>query len=178
MTSHRTITSTVALVALLSGATPAVALAGPLLSGYGNSGQGSQAILGSALLNGGGGGGSTGGGGGSAQGGGRSQSGAGSGAASSTTAAGRSTRSTAPSVRRGRTGAGGGRQGATPVPGSSAQAPSAYPSHEGSAGQSSGPLGLSGVDILYVVLALGALIMTAMFTRRLQQHPLGEGMGS
>jgi hypothetical protein len=52
MTRHRMIVSILVLVPVLLTATRSSALASPLLSGYGGPGQGSQAILGSALLNG------------------------------------------------------------------------------------------------------------------------------
>ena len=68
MTSHRSI-SIVALTAAMVAASPAVASASSLLSGYGGPGQGSQAILGSALLGGGSGGGGGGGSGGGSSGG-------------------------------------------------------------------------------------------------------------
>jgi hypothetical protein len=59
MTNHRKIIAAASLLVTLAvaPALPATAGAGPLLSGYGGPGQGSQAILGSALLNGGSGGG-------------------------------------------------------------------------------------------------------------------------
>jgi hypothetical protein len=64
MKSRRKIIPITALAVTLSALAPASAPASSLLSGYGGPGQGTQAILGSTLLNGpsGGGGGSTGGG--------------------------------------------------------------------------------------------------------------------
>src|SRR5271163_4080247 len=55
MRSRRTITLTIASLMTLSAAFPVAAWAGPLLSGYGGPGQGSQAIIGGGLVNGGGG---------------------------------------------------------------------------------------------------------------------------
>jgi hypothetical protein len=52
MRSHSKIGAMIALLALLLGVLPESAQAGSLLSGYGGSGEGSQAILGSALVNG------------------------------------------------------------------------------------------------------------------------------
>ena len=52
MRSRRIITPIIACLVAVSAALPAAASAGSLLSGYGGPGQGSQAILGSALLNG------------------------------------------------------------------------------------------------------------------------------
>src|SRR5262249_33452093 len=64
MTRHRTIATAVTLLAFLAAGTPVPASASSVLSGYGGPGQGNQAILGSALLSGpGGGGGSSGRGG-------------------------------------------------------------------------------------------------------------------
>jgi hypothetical protein len=51
MKKQRTIIAIVALLGV-AGACPVAAVANPLLSGYGGPGQGNQAILGSALLNG------------------------------------------------------------------------------------------------------------------------------
>jgi hypothetical protein len=57
MKRHRTIVSTLVPIGLLCACAPAAALGhGPLLSGYGGPGSGTQVILGSALINGGGGG--------------------------------------------------------------------------------------------------------------------------
>ena len=52
MRSHRTTIFIGAFCATLAVAAPAPALASSLLSGYGGPGQGNQAILGSALVNG------------------------------------------------------------------------------------------------------------------------------
>src|SRR5450755_4896336 len=60
MTSHRTISLILTLLAGLMTVAPSSVFAGPLLGGYGGPGAGNQAILGSALLNGPPGGGGTG----------------------------------------------------------------------------------------------------------------------
>ena len=161
MKTHSTTTSILVLLATLSAAAPAAAAASPLLSGYGGPGQGNQAILGSALLNGSGGG------------------SAGTGASPVTIggANGTPNRATAP----GQTTAGGSSQhvtGAAPrgtgPKGAgrggevSGVASSAYPaSEQRGAAQPSGTLGLSGEDLLYILLALTTLAFAGVLTRRL-----------
>lgn len=163
MTSHRRI-SIMALMVALPAAAPAVASANSLLSGYGGPGQGSQAILGSALL----GGGSGGGGGGS----GSNSSSSGSfrsaepsgGTGSSVTGA---VRAGGHAVRRGAApGASGSRAGGGGATGAGS---SVYPasSVEAASGAGSEMLGLSGDDLLYILLALAALALTGAFTKRL-----------
>jgi hypothetical protein len=142
---------------------PASSRAGSLLSGYGGPGEGNQAILGAALLNG-----PRGGGGGS----GGSGSTAGAGAASSTAQG-----SVAGSVRGGhpsrparsprqleRTGANASTRGASAEPAADLTA-----SRE-RAGRSSAPV-LSGADLAYIFVALAALVLTGLLTRRMTQHP-------
>ena len=150
MKRHRTIAPIFALLATLAAAAaPAAAPANTLLSGYGGPGLGNQAILGSALLNGSG---SAGGGSGPA-------SGQGIGAANVPTAAGHGT-----TQGRVRPGAPRGSAGAKV----SGVASSAYPAFEGGgAAPSSATLGLSGQDILFILLALLALAFTGVLTRRL-----------
>jgi hypothetical protein len=58
---HRRVFAAVVAAIVVGGATPLTASANPILSGYGGPGQGSQVILGSALVNGSGGGGGAGG---------------------------------------------------------------------------------------------------------------------
>jgi hypothetical protein len=167
MTRHRMIVSILVLVPVLLTATRSSALASPLLSGYGGPGQGSQAILGSALLNG-------------PRGGGGSGAGPEGASGSSTSSSSAATNIGAP--------AGGARVAS---PGSPARV---YPGHHkqaaGAAGQASGgpsspylvaersgtgqradaaseTLGLSGADLLYVLLVLCVLALTAVLTRRL-----------
>lgn len=149
------------------------ALAGTLLSGYGGPGEGNQAILGAGLVNapsGGGPGGGSGGGSGAA---GSPSAAALSQASSSRSSAaassgGQGTRgkgtgsSTGKPSRTPGAGAGGYRAAHTP-PGAAEPVPAA------SAG--SQPLGLSGSDVLYILLALAALVVTALLTRQLTHGP-------
>jgi hypothetical protein len=173
MTSASKITpiGAVALTALivLAAAVPA-ASASTLLSGYGGPGQGSQSILGAALLNGpsgrGGGGGSTGGGGSSAR---------------EVDLAAPTTESSGPASSRRHPASGAARgPGARAHPPSAASknASAAYIALERSRG-SRPLLGLSGSDLLYVVMGLGALALTAAVTRRLAvRQPTSKSGGS
>jgi hypothetical protein len=179
------ITPTIAWLVALSVAMPATAAAGSLLSGYGGPGQGNQAILGSSLLGGGGG---TNGGGGP---GGGSGSGGGEGlqrVAAATATAGPSTPASHKSAvhkgKRGGSAANGsaagravtGHAGAAPGGG-----PQLYPaSSRGTASQAGGSetLGLSGENITYVLLALLALIVTGILTRRIARTAGRAGTGS
>lgn len=168
MTSHRRIVLTVLIVAALPAAMPAFAAASPLLSGYGGPGQGSQAILGSTLL----GGGSDGG-----EGGPPGSTGARTGSptdqfrynersdytksstSSAAGAGGGSARGGAAGSRAGAGGASGGRA-------------STYPSSAAERANQAGavasePLGLSGDDLLFVLLSLVALVLTGLLTRQL-----------
>jgi hypothetical protein len=163
MKNHRTTAPIIALLATLAAAAPAAASASPLLSGYGGPGVGNQAILGSALLNGGG---STGGGSG--------PTGQGSGPASVSTVAANDTAGERVARRAPR--------GAAPKGGGakvSGVASSTYPASErGGAAPESGTLGLSGQDILFILLALLALAFTGVFTRRLIGDAQREGTSS
>ncbi len=168
MTSHRRIVLTGLVVAALPAGTPGLAAGSPLLSGYGGPGQGSQAILGSTLLGGGAGpgGGSTSGGSGGSSGsflGGERSGGPGPSVTGAKGAGGGSARKSAisptSSSRSGARGASGG--GASAYPASSA----------GKADEASAvapeTLGLSGDDLLYVLLALAGLAFTGVLTRQL-----------
>jgi len=162
----RTVTVLAALTLAFTSAGAAVASASTLLSGYGGPGQGNQAILGSGLLNlppGGGQGGGSGG----------SSTGAGA-AASSGSAGGAGTVST---------GAGHGSTGARGAGGSHSRgsatrsAPAGGASTGGAsalAGQTASvsvpTLGLSGADLLYILLTMAALAMTAALTRQLTRR--------
>jgi hypothetical protein len=165
------------LVALLA-LGPAAAQGGSLLSGYGGPGQGNQAILGSALLNG-----PPSGGGGGSSGGGAPSSNTGNLAAPTTPAT--PPRSTASRRHVGRSRAG--KHGARGATGSKATtgarsvesgAASAY--NVSARGGSSHPvLGLSSDDVLYIVLALGVLVFTGVLTRRLaDRQPASRNGGS
>jgi len=147
MTRRCTIVLTLVLMAALSAAAPDAAPAGSLLSGYGGPGQGNQAILGSALLNGPGGG----GGGGSAGTSGLSSTGVSNAGAQAPQGGATSPRSAA------------GARATT-----SGRASSAYPASErGGSALPSETLGLSGEDLLYILFALGALAFTGVLTRGL-----------
>jgi hypothetical protein len=181
MTRHRTIISTLSLLAVLAIA-PAGASAGSLLSGYGAPGGGAQAIVGSALVNaprGGGGGGSSGSGPSSAT---------GAGSAASTHGS-TSTRGASGGQAVGQGAPRGGaldkigsahRQaradtGRSEAPnGTSAGASSAYTASGATNAASlgdSGALGFTGSDLLLVVLVLGILAIAAGFTRRMARMP-------
>lgn len=172
MTGHRTILSILTLLAILPAAIPSSAPANPLLSGYGGSGEGSQEILGSALLGGGaGGGGGTGGGPSGPTGSSLTGAPVGQGSTTSTGSRGRERAAGGASHPRGKAGE------------ASAGAAGAYPSSSRSktsqpAPGSSETLGLSGADLLYILLALGALACTGLFTRRLTQTPPGRNAHS
>jgi hypothetical protein len=159
---------------------PAGALAGSLLSGYGGPGGGAQAILGSTLVNGSGGGSNGGGSGGGVSGGGAAPAAVGTssygqgkvgGSAQARAAAHRA----AGAARS--TGGVQGRHGAarsSSSNGASAGAPSTYTYSDSSrtaatlaAAEEGGPLGLSGTDLLLIALAIGALVFTTGLTRRL-----------
>lgn len=162
MTGHRTILSILTLLAILPAAIPSSAPANPLLSGYGGSGEGSQEILGSALLGGGaGGGGGTGSGPSGPTGSSLTGAPVGQGSTTSTGSHGRERAAGGASRPRGKAGeASGAAAGAHAVSQTSQPAPG-----------SSETLGLSGADLLYILLALGALACTGLFTRRLTQTP-------
>lgn len=159
MSTHRRATLVLALLSTLLLA-PSVASAGSLLSGYGGPGQGSQVILGSGLVNVGGGGG-----------------GSGSGASPAPSAR------SIPEARSG-TGGGGRSHGAnrsaskpTPLPLLKARpslaktALNAYPLSSATDAQAvadaSDPLGISGADLIYILVAAGALAFTGLLTREL-----------
>jgi hypothetical protein len=152
----------------LSAWLPAAAGAGSLLSGYGGPGQGNQAILGSALLNG-----PKGGGGAGAPGGAGSP--AGSVSSTETSGAGAAKAGSTAGHGSARSGAHGGRSSARPGqasnPGSHAYAPTSPLSASEPAGSGSSTLGLSGSDLLYIILALGALVGTGALTRQLTHRP-------
>lgn len=160
MKKHRVIT-TVALLALIL---PATANGGSLLSGYGGPGQGNQAILGATVI-----GGASGGSGGGSSGGG----GSGSGTESSSGA------TSNPSLALKSSGNGVTRTSSkAKIPngqasGSSAgayQAPSTLSANE-AASVGTPALGISGTDLVYIVLAFAALLLTAAITGRLVRRP-------
>jgi hypothetical protein len=183
-----TITATL-LVAAVLGVAPAFAGAGPLLSGYGGPGQGNQAILGSAVVNGSSGGGSA----GSSS---RGSSAGGSSLAASSGGDAAGARIAAPSAGaapRSATGASAGAKGQAPAAAShtsekQAKQPLAGTSSSGAATSESSssltasrggiggsqPLGLSRADFLYILLAFGVLVFTGILTRSLARSPGGS----
>jgi hypothetical protein len=158
MKRHRATTITLTLL-IISVVSPATASAGSLLSGYGGPGAGSQAIIGSTLVNNPPSGGS----------------GAGAGASPSTgslQSAPTSTRTaTTGSSPHGATGKRAhGNQGApvssntSPVGPQPRQTALIAPQAKV---ESSPALGISVADLLYIALALGALVLTGVFTAKL-----------
>jgi hypothetical protein len=184
MKSRRIITPAIACIAAISAASPAAAPASPLLSGYGVPGQGSQVILGSSLVNGppkGGGGGSQGAGGSTGTG--ESSSAAAAGRLGTATGSGEvppaglvvhkhvSTTGTHPRNAKGVEvqGTSSGSRASPASPTRAAVRPAA----------DSETLGVSGIDLLYVLIALGALALTAVLTSRIARtsDPAGSTGG-
>jgi hypothetical protein len=170
MRSNRTTKLIAALLALaLAAIVPAAAGANPLLSGYGGPGEGDQAILGAALLNGPSeGGGSSGGSSGSAP----------------TSLEAPSAVSVSPSTASARHSTHHAKKAhdKTSQQGASSAAPAAAGTGRvkaladaSSAGGSGGTLGLSGGDFLYILLALVGLAMTALLTGMLVRGPHQDG---
>lgn len=167
MTRRRTIIFIVGSLVAFAGVPSDLAPASSLLSGYGGPGQGSQAILGSTLLNGPGGGGGSG-------------ASAGSTSAAPATAGGSGTQPGAGGQARSHehSGTSRGSHAAASTPRSSAPASIAdvYSAAErGAPASSTGTLGLSRADFLLIVLALGALALTAVLTWRLTRLPAAAG---
>jgi hypothetical protein len=165
MRSPSKIARIAAVLALSIALTPTAAPASTLLSGYGGPGQGNQAILGAALLNGQ----SGGGGGGGSTGGGSSSSSTTNLAAPTTTA---STQGSPTSPRHARSGAAGKHdlraKGSSGAPNGRQAESGAVGSYNVSAGGGSAQplLGLTGDVLLYIALALGVLVFTGVLTRR------------
>ena len=167
---RRTITAIVALLSMLA-LVPAAALAGPLLSGYGGPGQGNQAILGAGLVGGRGGDGS--GGHGSSHGAAGSaghEGSVGSAAASVGAGGARSSSRTASAKARHPQAAGSTVAAVRSRPGERPPGLARTAATSAAAG-GGGALGLSGADALYILLALGALVVTGALTRVLAHQP-------
>jgi hypothetical protein len=173
MKAHRTIIFIGGLVLALAAVLPANALASSLLSGYGGPGQGNQAILGAALVNGPKGGGGSSGSGGSSNSSNSSTSGSGSASAPASSRAGSGSggsESSGSSPPARRSGGKSRREKAHNASSGATGATGFYPASERiAAGQQSGALGLSGSDVAYIVLALGLLGFIGVLTRRLAQ---------
>jgi hypothetical protein len=180
MRSRRTTTLTITFLAAVSAALPAAASAGSLLSGYGGPGQGSQVILGSSLIKGGGGGDGRGNGGGSSGTGESSASGAGSQQATAATGA-LGTHTSRPAKPRSDHGAGGhavptgGRIGVAGA--TQAQAPSSPAAAVRAEPEGPTTIGVSRENLLYMLLALAALIVTGLLTRRMARSRTVSGAG-
>src|SRR6185437_8685895 len=165
MRKQRSIIAIAALLGL-AGASPAAA-AGPLLSGYGGPGQGNQAILGSALLNGPRGGGSSGGSSGGPPAAATASGPAPAGVSESVGGSGSTSPAPARSGgRRAHPGASG--QGAQQQTTAGASDPAAlYAALERRAAHSSGTMGVTGQDLAYILLGLAVLAFAGLFTSRL-----------
>jgi hypothetical protein len=175
MRSLRVIVSITTLLASPSLAVASSAWASSLLSGYGGPGQGNQAILGSSLLNGprggsGSGGGSTGGSVSSQTGlqatpaAGRGGAPAGIGRAGSGDSTVGMHGAKAGARKRRSVGRTAGSAEAESRGQSTSGAAVAYPISERDGG---GVFGLSGIDLVYILLVLGGLALTGVFTRLL-----------
>lgn len=178
MKSHRTITYIGALLALAA-VLPASAPASPLLSGYGGPGQGNQALLGSTLINGPKGGGGSGGSTTSSAGGVAEPAESSSEGQTSAAGAGSGKGGGSGSSSARHTGAHHGAartaQGKASTP---AAAPSFYPAAERlPADSQGGSLGLSGTDVLLIVLAAALLVSLGLLTRRASGSREHDGVG-
>lgn len=170
MKSQRRAAMRIAISALVLAAFPAAAHASPLLSGYGGPGQGTQAILGAALVNG------PSGGGGGSRGGGSQAAGAPSSSPGGQPTGSEARRSAAirpGNALRGHRTVPGRAGGATLATGAARSAGTsnlpagAYPVSETGVAQSSAALGLSTAGLLEAFAVLCALVATIVLTRRL-----------
>jgi hypothetical protein len=157
MTDCCTILRRTALLVVVAVLMPQVAQANPMLSGYGGPGEGSQAILGSTLIN-------------------PPARGGGAGGASSSEAAG-GPATGAPARARTARGAPAGRSRAHH--GVDQKAAQRFSRHgtlpAGEIRASSETLGLSGIDLVYAIAVLAALVLAAALTRRLARSRQREG---
>ncbi len=164
MRRHRVITT----AAFLALAVPAAAQGSSLLSGYGGPGQGNQAILGATVIGGGASGGSTGSGSSASSGSG------GSGLALSPTPSTSPTTAKAQSHSHGkahRAGRATKRQDrASTSPPNAYRATSTLSANE-TASVATPTLGISGADLVYILVAFGALALTGAITGRLVRRP-------
>jgi hypothetical protein len=168
MTRRRTIISIGGSLVVLACASPVAARASTLLSGYGGPGQGNQSMLGSALLNGPGGG-ATGGGSAGASGSTSSSSG------EATPASSRVAKSPATGSSNGERGVSANAKrrarGATPGDAKAGAATSVaeeYAAAErGARAPSTATFGLSGAELTLIALVLGTLAIVSVITRRL-----------
>jgi hypothetical protein len=177
MTNHRTILMTLISLTVMSFATPSSVLAGPLLSGYGGPGAGNQAILGSALLGGGGSSGGSSGSTGSSPGAAAETAGGQSGRSQSngSTTGSSGLRSTSGGRPKGAAGGGGASSRDNTTESSGGDIRAYLVSSSRSTPGASGTLGLSGADLAYIFLTLCALVLTGVLTRRLARPAGPEG---
>ncbi len=164
MRSQRVITT----AAFLALAVPATAHGSSLLSGYGGPGQGSQAILGATVIGGSAGGGGTAGGGSSAGSGSSSANGL---VLSSTPSAPPAKRTQSGSrAKAHRSGASSKRPDRTSTsPANAYRATSTLSSSE-TASVSTPALGISGANLVYILMACGALALTGAIKGRLARR--------
>lgn len=167
MGRKRIITSAAVAVLLAGIPVGAASASSTLLSGYGGPGAGNQAILGSTLV---------GGSGKGAGGGGSTSASPASIAVPQSAPTGSSPRRSHATVPRTTKPTGAGNASKAPSPASKAQSP-AYTPTSASADRGGGgkSLGLSGEDVLYIVLAFGALALTAAITGRFARGARGAG---
>ncbi len=188
MSAHRTVIFIGALLAALVAALPSSALASSLLSGYGGPGQGNQAILGSALVNG-----PRGGGGSGGSSGGSSTGPSEAATESSQTGTDEGSASSAGGPSAGGAGSAGGHHGhaggasvtkqgthtkSVPAGDSSASATlsaSFYPAAERTPAGEGGALGLSGSDLVYIILGFAVLVCLGVLTGWLGRGRVSEG---
>jgi hypothetical protein len=170
MKHHRTIVSTVFTLVLTAGlcaCAPTAALAGgPLLSGYGGPGAGSQAILGSTLLNGGG----SHGGGGSRGGGSQAVGAAAASTSGSASALGTQAGSGAQGAGTGRSGSHSGSasgHGSATHPRAAGATPQSFSSGAVQAASATSTPWFSGPDTLALALAAAVLTLVGLATVRL-----------
>ncbi len=165
MKKHRLTTAATLTAMAFSMMAPLDADANSLLSGYGGPGQGSQAILGSALVNG------PGGGGGSSGGGATNLSGPAAGASFGGSALGTRSGAAGSSRRGGGSSTHSAKRGGSRPNASGSESgtykPAYPPSTATSSAVESSQVGLSNSDLLYILLAAGALVLTGALTRRL-----------
>jgi hypothetical protein len=178
MTRHRTIILISGCLVALGAAPPDAALASSLLSGYGGPGQGNQAILGSALLNGPGGGSGPRGGGGSDE---SSSLASSAGSSASSQVAGWSP--VGSSAGTGVAGKGSSSRAAATSRGSQAVRSGSAPSiadvyaaaERGRPAPSTPAFGLSGADLLLIVLAVCVLGLIGLLSLRLTRESPAAG---
>ncbi len=168
MGTYRTTILIGSLSAILAVAAPSCALASSLLSGYGGPGEGNQALLGSALINGPRGG-SSGGASGSSSSGSRTSSAGGS-ASSGAAGAGAGAQGESAAGRNGSAATGTTRHGAAASGARPTASASLYPAAERiPPGVSNGTLGISAGDLALIVIGFAALAsigaLTAWLTR-------------